>query len=226
MCQQVSEHLRPTSPRPYRMRKRAADVEHTRQRIVEATVQLHRTEGLDASYSDIAARAGVTRATLYRHFPDTESLFQACSAHWIAAQVPPDPQRWTGNTPPERLRAALGDVYRYYADGADMLRNVERAQPTMPAALAEQIRHTEAALREALLDALPRNARHRPRVTAVVGHVLAFSTWHSLVLEHGVARDDAVELMARLVETAEADPERPGSAELRGSGPLTRCYGR
>jgi AcrR family transcriptional regulator len=197
------------------MGKRAADVEHTRRRIVEATVELHRSEGLDASYSDIAARAGVTRATLYRHFPDTESLFQACSAHWIAEQVPPDPHRWTGNAPPARLRAALTDVYRYYAEGADMLRNVERARPMMPAALADEIRRDEAALREALLGALPRTARHRPRVAGVVGHVLAFSTWHSLVLEHGVARDDAVELMARLVEAAQAEDDALDTADER-----------
>src|SRR5215204_1310550 len=30
----------------------------------------------------IAETAGVTRLTVYRHFPDTNSLFDACTAHW------------------------------------------------------------------------------------------------------------------------------------------------
>jgi hypothetical protein len=33
----------------------------------------------------------VTRLTVYRHFPDDDALFGACSAHWIAQQQLPDP---------------------------------------------------------------------------------------------------------------------------------------
>jgi len=76
--------------RPYRMSKRAEQVAYTRLRIVEATVELHGTIGpAGTTVMGIAEQAGVTRATVYRHFPDEDALFRACSAHWRARQDPP-----------------------------------------------------------------------------------------------------------------------------------------
>ena len=46
------------------------------------------------SMSAVAEHAGVQRSTLYRHFPDEAALFEACSAHWAAANPPPDPGAW------------------------------------------------------------------------------------------------------------------------------------
>src|SRR5918999_188498 len=90
--QELSEHQRSTKSRSYRMSRRAEGVAETRQRIVEATVELHGTVGPAAStIAAIAERAGVTRLTVYRHFPDDEALWAACSGHWLSQQDPPDP---------------------------------------------------------------------------------------------------------------------------------------
>jgi AcrR family transcriptional regulator len=60
--------------RPYRLRARAEAMDRTRERIVEAAVGLHGSVGPAATtMSAVAERAGVTRATLYRHFPDEEA---------------------------------------------------------------------------------------------------------------------------------------------------------
>lgn len=57
--------------RSYRLRKRAEGVAETRQRIIDADVLLHETVGLAAAtVSSLAEQAGVTRLTVYRHFPD------------------------------------------------------------------------------------------------------------------------------------------------------------
>ena len=83
--------MRSTKSRPYRMTRRAALVDETRQRITEATARLHTTVGpANTSVASIAEEAGVTRLTVYRHFPDLEVLFQACRAHWRAENPPPD----------------------------------------------------------------------------------------------------------------------------------------
>src|SRR3954451_15028229 len=67
------------SPRKYEMRQRAATVEQTRRRIVEATRDLHEEQGIAAtSWAQIARRAGVGVGTVYRHFPTLEELVPAC----------------------------------------------------------------------------------------------------------------------------------------------------
>ena len=67
--------------RRYRKRLRAEQEQQTRQAITEAAVKLHGTLGpARTTVSAIAEEAGVQRATVYRHFPDEPSLFQACSS--------------------------------------------------------------------------------------------------------------------------------------------------
>ena len=54
----------------YNLKARAERYQQTRQRIVEATVELHRTAGpARTTITDIAKKAGVERQTVYNHFP-------------------------------------------------------------------------------------------------------------------------------------------------------------
>ena len=108
--------------RKYELKKRAEQVEATRRRITEATVELHRTVGPAATQiSEIARRAGVQRVTVYNHFPDEAALFAACSAHWRALHPAPDPAAWLdddgpGRAPAPRPRRAVCLVPRDRAD--------------------------------------------------------------------------------------------------------------
>jgi AcrR family transcriptional regulator len=79
--------------REYRMRKRAEGLDATRERIVEATAALHYEQGVAAtSYVQIAERAGVGPATVYRHFPTLGSLVEACGVAVRDAIQPPRPE--------------------------------------------------------------------------------------------------------------------------------------
>ena len=81
--------------RPYKQDKRAKQTGETRQRIVEAVVELHRTVGpANTSISAIADLAGVQRLTVYRHFEDDAAIFRACTSHYLALNPPPDPVAW------------------------------------------------------------------------------------------------------------------------------------
>src|SRR4051794_10310118 len=117
--------------RPYRKKRRAELEEETRLRITESAVALHGSLGpARTSMSAVAERAGVPRSTLYRHFPDEEALFDACSTHWTAENPPPDVAGWGGIEDPDaRLRAALEALYAYYrrteAMTANLLRDLE-----------------------------------------------------------------------------------------------------
>ena len=67
--------------RTYRKTRRAELEEETRLRITKSAVALHEELGpAHTSISAVAEHAGVRRSTVYRHFPDDEALFAACSA--------------------------------------------------------------------------------------------------------------------------------------------------
>jgi AcrR family transcriptional regulator len=184
------------------MVRRAEQVSETRARIVDATVHLHGTVGPAATtVSAIAEHAGVTRLTVYRHFPDDEALFAACSAHWLSRQSPPDPRAWTEVTgPAERIAFALGDLYRFFAEGEAMLTRVHRDRATLPPAVQRSLDEQDRQHRETLFSAFTGLDRAtRRRVRAAIGHAVDFRTWHSLCRSQGLSGRQAVEMMTTLV---------------------------
>src|SRR6478735_5817333 len=127
--------------RPYRMKRRAELEQATRRRITESAVELHGSLGpARTSMSAVAEHAGVRRSTLYRHFPDEAALFEACSAHWAAANPPPDLVAWAlVGDPGERLTQALGELYAFYGRTESMFENLLRDEVAMPV-VAERFR--------------------------------------------------------------------------------------
>ena len=198
----LTEQHRSTNSRGYRKTKRAEDEQRTRARIVDATEELHGTIGpARTSVSAVADRAGVTRATVYRHFPDDESLFLACSGQWLSRQRLPDPQTWPAkDTPGETLGVGLHDIYRYYREGQSMLIRVLLDADVVPERVRNARIESERRWQEALLAAVP--GRRRTAVRAAVAHACAFGTWRSLVLDIGLTDRAAVDLMVGMVMTA------------------------
>jgi AcrR family transcriptional regulator len=202
----MSHRTAQTKKRPYRKRRRAELEDQTRLRITEAAVGLHGSIGpARTTMSAVAERAGVQRATLYRHFPDEKALFQACSSHWAAQHPPPDFSRWAEiEDPDERLRTGLGELYGWYARNERMLENITRDEALVPA--MREPRKRFVGLMQAIAGALvagrgERGARRR-RVLAAAGHAVAFETWRSLAREQGLSEGQAVELMSRFVSAA------------------------
>ena len=195
----MSEHLQSAKSRGYEMRKRAEDVGRTRQRIVEAAVHLHGSAGPAAtSIAAIAERAGVSRLTVYRHFPDETALFEACSGHWLAQQAPPRPRGWGAiENPTQRLKAGLTDIYRFYRGGEQMLTLVIRDEHAVPEPIREARKEMTRGYVDVLVGAWPRSEDGVLR--AVIGHAAAFSTWHSLCREQGLEDSEAAEVMVTLV---------------------------
>ena len=210
----MSEQQRSANTRPYRMRVRADAVSRTRQRIIEATVHLHATAGLaSTTVAGIAQQAGVTRLTVYRHFPNVEELFAACNEHWSAQQVQPDVAVWSQvSAPVDRLRLGLTDLYRFYRGGAAMLTNVERDREVLPPAIRQSVADRDARLRDVLLQPFAARGATRLRLRAVLGHAVAFATWRSLCVEQGLPNRDAVETMVRLVLAIVGDGRGIGPA--------------
>jgi len=204
----LSEHVRSSkSPRSYRKSKRAEDEERTRARIVDAAESLHGTVGpARTTVSAIAEHAGVTRATVYRHFPDDEALFLACSAQWLSRQRLPDADAWRRHDQAlPRLRAALVDLYRYYREAAPMLTLIRRDAEAVPASLRSARMDTERLWLNTLLE--PFAGRRRRTLQVAVAHAVSFDTWRSLCVTHGLSNRSAVDLMLGMVMTSHDGPE-------------------
>src|SRR5579864_278617 len=126
------------SPRPYRMDQRAATVELTRRTIVDAAIRLHARRGARlTTWDDIAAEAGVSRATVYHHFPSLSDLIPACAQ--LAFELADIPTRHEAAerfaalpTPAARLARLIDDTCRCYAAGAFWLRAAWRERDIVP----------------------------------------------------------------------------------------------
>jgi AcrR family transcriptional regulator len=199
----VSRERRPK--RKYELKKRAAEMAETHQRITEAAIALHGSVGPSrTTMSAVAARAGVERRTLYRHFPSEADLFAACSAEYFTANPWPDLGEWRAiHAPEQRLERALDELYAYYARTEAMFSNVLR-----DAELVDFARDAVAPLNayldeaaEALLIGRSARGRRRQLLRGALRHAIAFSTWRSLSA-NGIGRPDAAKLMAALIEGA------------------------
>lgn len=192
--------------RKYRKRRRAELEDETRRRITEAAVELHGSVGpARTTISAVAERAGVQRTTLYRHFPDEEALFDACSSHWAAEHPLPDLTDWAGvEDPEERLLIALGELYAWYENGQGMLEQTTRDAALVPAmrSAVERMGKWYADAIATLVRGRPERGARRRRVEAAIGHAVSFATWRSLVRDQGLSEAEAVGLMIGLVKLA------------------------
>jgi AcrR family transcriptional regulator len=192
------------------MQRRAESQQQTRRRITESAVELHGTVGPSrTSISAVAAHAGVRRSTVYRHFPDEAALFDACSAHWASENPPPDLDVWARiDSPEERLRVALRELYAFYRQTEPMLENLFRDEATVPLVRERfaAVRGYFAAARDTLMARRRLRGAALRRTRAALGHAIAFSTWRSLVREQGLSEADAAALVCALVAAAGSGP--------------------
>jgi AcrR family transcriptional regulator len=191
--------------RKYELRRRAETQATTRQRIVEAALELHATIGpARTTVMDIAKGAGVERVTVYRHFPDELPLFSACSAHCRAQNPPPDMSSWAAiEDPVERLRVALRALYAYYDRVAPMLGKVLRDAEIVPA-----VWQATEPRRDLLARGWSARGRQRQRLLAALALTLDFQTWKRLVRDEEVDPEDAVHTMICLIRLCVLGQER------------------
>jgi len=189
---------RKAEKRPYQQRRRAEQTAETRQRIIDAAIDLHTDIGPGrTTISVVAERAGVQRHTLYAHFPDERSLLMACSGETMLRDPLPDVTPWRDIARPKaRLKTGLRALYDWYERNADLAASVMR-----DAEYDELVREVSALrwgpsialILGVLGDGL------EPRQMPLLQLATGFHCWRSLVQTSGMSHDDAVEAMTAAV---------------------------
>ena len=186
------------------MSRRAELVDQTRLRIIEAAMRLHTTIGPGGTtIAGVAEEADVTRLTIYRHFPEVESLFAACRAHWRALNPAPDTNAWLAIPYLEqRAGIALGQLYRWFGEHGDELFPIYRDAGSMPLQAQEALRGEATRIAGVLIDGHGKTGRDERRLRALAGHLVSFWTWRSLVRDQGLSNAEAADMAAGLLMSA------------------------
>lgn len=176
------------STRKYTKSKRAVQQEETRTRIVKATVALHEQLGpANTSIKAVAEKAGVQRLTVYRHFPDEESLFQACSSAYFKENPPPDISHWADVTDAaKRSHTAISAFNHYYRHTAGMWKSIYRDIDKVES-LKRQMAEFEGYLHmvsDDLLTTWQLRGTKKKQCLFTLRHCLKFTTWKSLMEEN------------------------------------------
>jgi AcrR family transcriptional regulator len=200
----VASRKRPSTARTYTMRARQGAVDETRLRITEATMSLHERVGPRATtVSAIAEEAAVTRLTVYRHFPDEESLVRACSAHWQQLHPRPDLESWSKmEDQVQRLRTALAETYAWARPAAPMMTMIHKDLETMPDFVGRFLAADEKARVTVLSRGFRARGRAARRLAAALAHALRVSTWESLCRDAGLTDQEAIDIMVGAVLAA------------------------
>jgi AcrR family transcriptional regulator len=184
------------------MTKRAAAMDETRRRIVDATVSAHRELGIQpTSWDEIARRAGVGVGTVYRHFRSLDDLLPACGSVVTDTLALPTGERvrhlFDGVVSLRaRIERLVTEVFAVYERGAPYIYNIRRERSELP-----QLESWHQLI-EDTLDALDDEAVRPHEVDEaalrVVRTVIDISVWTAFK-EHGFSGTEANETVTGLI---------------------------
>jgi len=192
-------------PRRYQMATRERAVQETRQRIIDAAISLHAQRGVIATnWEEIAERASVSTATVYRHFPSLGELVPACArtAFEAGARLPSPAQAaaaFAGLTrPAPRIERLIRESCRCYELGAGWLAAARRDAKSVPA-LDRAVRLQDRVLGVLIQTALG-DAFVDAQTMSVIKALIDFPFWKALT-DAGVATETVPQVINDLVRS-------------------------
>jgi AcrR family transcriptional regulator len=190
--------------RKYQLKARAESQRETRDRIARVAAELHEEKGpARTTVAEIARLAGVSRLTVYNHFPDLASLLPACSAHYASQHPSPAfDDAFAIDDPEDRVTEVLARLYGWYGETHDMWSKVlsdRAAVPELDTFLRGEVDQMQHDLATALADSLPRSGpTEAAHGRALLRLAVDFWTWQRLSGE-GLDDRTAAGLMAGAV---------------------------
>lgn len=171
-------------------------------------MQLHAEQGIiGTSWEDIARRAGVALATVYRHFPSLNELVPACGAMAEGFMQPPRSEQaetlFEGvDALGERIGRLVGELCAFYERAGSALLLASR-EGHLVAPLGEWAGKLDRT-REILVRAALRPGGLDERAHQLVNALVSFSFWQALI-DAGVSRSDARQVVRSLASSCVRD---------------------
>lgn len=199
----------------------------TRRLILEALTEIMASGRFkDFTVQDIADRSGVSLATIYRHFPDRETLLRDFLCWSVDRQVE------RGLTFEPRSTAELPEVIRSYYAGYDEMGELSTAMfkvyhvgdPLIDHELAELRKRRSARYEKVLSETFPETDPEVVQIlSALLPYLASIRMWHVFKERPDLDTTRAAEIVSWFVELiirelgngTFAKPERPSRAEKR-----------
>ncbi len=184
--------------RSYQQKKRAEGQDRTRQKIVDAAVDLHQSKGLAAtSMSDIAKHAKVGKVTVYRHFANEAELIGACSGQYFQQHPLPDIESWR-QFPDfrERLKHGLLETYTYHQSTEPMMSKVLAEAGDLEITKPYHDHWKDAV--DVLIEPLQPVAQQE-LLKASLALALSFDTWKLLTHKQGLTHQQAIQIVIKMI---------------------------
>ena len=184
------------------MAKRAEGAAATRRRILDATMAVHDQQGIvGTSVRDVAGRAGVSPATVLRHFPAMGDLTEACGR--LSDELYPMPTESVldgASAPVDGLRRVAAAFFGWWAEYGPGWSHLEVDRRELPQ-VDGWLRNVEAGRRGLIATALGRriDGAEVALVTALTSH----GAWQSL-RDAGMSPEEAATEVARFVMRGDA----------------------
>lgn len=188
------------------------EVDPTRQRIIKSTLELHVSQGIQATTrSEIADMAGVPVETVEELFPTQDSLVRSCGQHAMERLQFPSvgdaPAVFAGaSSENERIRRLVATCFGAYERGADGIAAGRRERKEIRL-LDESMEELDNSFDALVLEALRPQGPDSSSVTAVRA-LTDLEVWRT-IREQGATPEAAVEQGSAAVERwLEANPAR------------------
>jgi AcrR family transcriptional regulator len=180
------------------MGRRAATVDETKRRILEASLMLHSQRGVTGtSWQDIADTAGVSIGTVYYHFPTVDDLVPACSGLGRQMRPAPTSEIFRGlRGKKARIKALVQALFSHYeaVRGPYGFTLIERRTVPILAKLADELLGQ---YRSLVKDAFEGSAD--AETVAKVEALVDFRVWDSMQ-ERGLSKEVIVATVTDLVQ--------------------------
>lgn len=188
---------------------RARRSRQSRQRIVDAMIELVQTGVLEPTADQVAGRAGLAMRTVFRHFSDMESLYREIARRMQTHAQPLMDEPIDSETWQQSLHKLVDKRARLYEELLPMRRAADALRHRSPFLQQEEVRFVRLA-RDVLRRTLPAILAGDPDRFEALDAVLSYDMWmrlrRSQSLSAGAARGVVHAAVASLTASPASGP--------------------